>query len=375
MSRLLPAVLMAWRNLSRTKVRSILAALGIVIGVIAIASLGMLGATLRQQATQNLGDIGNQVTVQPSQESDERFITERQLRDIERVARDEEVVPIIDGIEQVEFGQEPGPVRVYYFSEPPSTYSAVDGQIPSPLRGSALVGNELAERLGVEPGNQITVNGSSYRVRAIIEGSGNFFSPVEPSQAVILPRGNREDYDEVLVTADTGDEANETAMALRESLNTHRGKKVDVRELSDITENINEFFNFLNIFLIGLGGISLLVAGVSILNVMLMSTVERREEIGVLRAVGFRKRDVLKIMLTESMLLGAAGGIVGALFSVGVSALVAHFALQDATAILVASNVQYLLLGIGFGIGTSLLSGLYPAWKAANEHPVDALRS
>jgi putative ABC transport system permease protein len=80
-------------------------------------------------------------------------------------------------------------------------------------------------------------------------------------------------------------------------------------------------------------------------------------------------------MLTESMLLGAAGGIVGALFSVGVSALVAHFALQDATAILVASNVQYLLLGIGFGIGTSLLSGLYPAWKAANEHPVDALRS
>jgi putative ABC transport system permease protein len=374
MSRYLPALLMARRNLTRTKVRSILAALGIVIGVVAIASLGMLGATLRQQATENLGDLGNQVIVSPAQEADTEYITDRQLQDIERNARGAEVIPVVDGIERFQYGRETSTVRTYYFSSAPPSYEVVDGQIPDPLRGGVLVGTGLADRFNIEPGNSITVNGTSYRVRAVVRGSGNFFSPVSPDNAVILPRGGRDRVSQVLITAETGPEANATAMGIKESLNNRRQKQVDVQELSDITENINQFFGFLNAFLIGLGSISLLVAGVSILNVMLMSTVERREEIGVLRAVGFQKRDVLKIMLTEATLLGAVGGVVGALLSVVVGAVVAQFALQDATAILVASNVQFLVLGIGFGIGTSLLSGLYPAWKAANEHPVDALR-
>ena len=375
MSRFFPALLMARRNLTRTKVRSILAALGIVIGVVAIASLGMLGTTLRQQATQNLGDIGNQVIVSPSQEADEEFITNRQLQDIERTARGSEVVPTVEGIEDMEYGRESTSVRVFYYSTVPTSYQSVDGDIPDPLRGGALVGADLADRIGVGPGNSITVNGTTYRVRAVVEGSGSFFSPINPNNAVVLPRGNRDDISQVVITADTGPEANATAVALRESLNNRREAQVDVRELSDITENINEFFGFINAFLIGLGSISLLVAGVSILNVMLMSTVERREEIGVLRAVGFQKRDVLKIMLTEAGLLGVAGGVIGAVLAVGVGMLVAQFAIGDPTAVLIAENVQFVALGIGFGVVTSILSGLYPAWKAANEHPVEALRS
>ncbi|WP_246983160.1 ABC transporter permease [Halorientalis marina] len=374
MSRLLPAVLMARRNLTRTKVRSILAALGIVIGVIAIASLGMLGTTLRQQATQNLGDIGNQVIVSPAQEADENHITDRQLQDIERTARGKEVVPMVEGIEDLEFGREETTTQVYYFSSVPSSYTATDGDIPDPLRGGALVGADLADRIDLEPGNSITVNGTSYRVRATVEGSGSFFSPINPNNAVVLPRGNRDEISQVVITADTGPEANATAVALRESLNDRRSEQVNVRELSDITEDINEFFGFINAFLIGLGSISLLVAGVSILNVMLMSTVERREEIGVLRAVGFQKRDVLKIMLTEAALLGLAGGVIGAVLAVGVGMLVAQFALGDPTAVLIPENIQFVVLGVGFGLVTSVLSGLYPAWKAANEHPVEALR-
>jgi putative ABC transport system permease protein len=366
---------MARRNLTRTKVRSILAALGIVIGVIAIASLGMLGTTLRQQATQNLGDIGNQVIVSPSQESDEEFVTNRQLQDIERTARGSEVVPMVEGIEELEYGRESTNVRVYYFDSVPGSYQTVDGDIPDPLRGGALVGADIADRIGVGPGNSITVNDTTYRVRAVVEGSGSFFSPINPNNAVVLPRGNRDEVDQVVISAATGPEANETAVAVRESLNGRRGQQVDVRELSDITDNINEFFGFINAFLIGLGSISLLVAGVSILNVMLMSTVERREEIGVLRAVGFQKRDVLKIMLTEAALLGLVGGVIGAVLAVGVGMLVAQFALGDPTAVLIPENVQFVALGIAFGIVTSILSGLYPAWKAASQNPVEALRS
>jgi putative ABC transport system permease protein len=366
---------MARRNLTRTKVRSILAALGIVIGVIAIASLGMLGTTLRTQATQNLGDIGNQVIVSPAQDADRDYITDRQLQDIERTARGSEVVPMVQGIERLEYGRESTSVQVFYFSTVPTSYETVEGDVPDPLRGGALVGSDLAERVGVGPGNSITVNETTYRVRAVVEGSGSFFSPINPNNAVVLPRGNRDRIDQVVISADTGPEANETAIAIRESLNGRRGQQVQVQELSDITESINEFFGFINAFLVGLGSISLLVAGVSILNVMLMSTVERREEIGVLRAVGFQKRDVLKIMLTEAALLGLVGGVIGAILAVGVGMLVAQFALGDPTAVLIPENVQFVVLGIAFGIVTSILSGLYPAWKAASQNPVEALRS
>ncbi|PSP50949.1 ABC transporter substrate-binding protein, partial [Halobacteriales archaeon QH_3_68_24] len=94
---------MARRNLGRTKVRSILAALGIVIGVIAIASLGMFGLTLRYQITESLGDIGNQVLVTPGEDSD--VITERDLREIQTVAGpDARVVPSKTRITTVRYG-------------------------------------------------------------------------------------------------------------------------------------------------------------------------------------------------------------------------------------------------------------------------------
>ncbi|MFD1588805.1 ABC transporter permease [Halorientalis brevis] len=365
---------MASRNLTRTKVRSVLAALGIVIGVVAIASLGMLGASLRQQATQDLGSIGDQLVVYPSSDSGEyEPLTDREVREIERVATGATVVPLRRQQHSVSFGRQESHMSVYRMAKPGAPYSANMGRVPDPLRSGALVGSETAEQFDLEPGNTIAVNGSTYRVRAVLEEQSSY-SPVDPNDAIILPfdHSNR-NYSQVIVEAASGQDANATAMSIKGQLN-QRERTVSVFEMSSYTEQINSFFGFLNVFLLGVGSISLLVAGVSILNVMLMSTVERREEIGVLRAVGFQKRDVLKIMLTEAALLGVFGGVVGTVLSVGIGALVANVAIQDPSIVLDASNLQYLALAFGFGVGTSVLSGLYPAWKAANEHPVEALR-
>jgi putative ABC transport system permease protein len=373
--RFVPSIQIAWRNLSRTKVRSLLAAVTIVIGVVAVASLGILGATLRDQATQSLGDIGNQVVVTPAEGTDTRSISERQLADVERVARDSEVVPVVSAVQEGTFGIKTRRVQVHYFGDPPPSYEAADGQIPEPLRGGALVGTELGRKLDLEPGNTITVNGTSYRVRALVKGSGSAFSPISPQNAIILPRENRHEYSQVVVIADSSTEANETATEINASLNTRRNRVVDVQALSSFTEGIDQFFGFLNAFLRGLGAISLVVAGVSILNVMLMSTIERREEIGVLRAVGYQKRHVLRIMLAEALLLGIGGSLIGIVLSFGIGTAIALVALNDATAMLTPYVVKNLLLGASFGIGTSMVSGLYPAWKAASERPVDALQS
>jgi len=175
------------------------------------------------------------------------------------------------------------------------------------------------------------------------------------------------------VTAESGQAANETAVAIRQDLN-RREARVSILELRSFTEQIEEFFDLLNLFLLGIGSISLIVAGVSILNVMLMSTIERREEIGVLRAVGYQRLDVLRIILTEALLLGLIGGVIGALLSIGSGLLINHLMLGDATEAITLLNAGYVLVALFFGVATSVISGLYPAYKAANEQPVDALR-
>jgi len=376
--RRFPALLMARRNIGRTKIRSILAALGIVIGVIAIASLGMFGLTLRYNIQQNLGDIGNQVQVSPASDDSGRLATfsERDIRDIERVAGpDATVVPQKQRFIPVALDRgEPENRIVRGIARPSEIYEARSGSIPDPYRSGALVGATLAEENDLEPGSTITVDGSTVRVLAVLEASqGLGFSNVGDS--VILPANRLGDrgWDQVTITTESSTRANQTAVALREELNDRR-ERVEVQDFSDIADSIGQTFQTLNLFLIGIGSISLLVAGISILNVMLMSTVERREEIGVMRAVGFQKMDVLKIMLSEATLLGFVGGVVGIVFSVAAGMIINHVITGTVTTAFRPQNFVYIGLAFAFGVGTALLSGFYPAWKAANERPVDALR-
>jgi len=203
------------------------------------------------------------------------------------------------------------------------------------------------------------------------------FSPVAPDNAVFLPESAfaADGYAQALVVAESGATARAAADAIRETVNV-REERVDLFELAAVVDEINDFFDLLSTFLLGLGAISLVVAGVSILNVMLMSTVERRQEIGVMRAVGVTRRDVLRVLLAEAGLIGAAGAAAGTLLTVLlVAGLVATTPAVDAALVLDPTNGYYLLLALVFGVGVGIVSGAYPAWKAANERPVEALRS
>jgi len=370
----LPALFVARRNLSRNRLRSALAALGILVGVVAIASLGIFGNVLAVGADDALGDIGTQVIVTPNADAGLDSIDEGTVTEIERVTADGTVVPLKTDGGLVTRGGASSAATVYGIENPDSLYTADDGRLPERHRQGAILGADLAEGLDARVGDTVEVTGETRRVIAVLEPVESF-TPISPNDAVMLPESDvgGDGYQQVVIRTDTGPAATANAAAVEATIND-RAEVVDVFELSSILAEIEEFFSLLSAFLVGLGGISLFVAGVSILNVMLMSTVERRQEIGVLRAVGVSRRAVLRTMLFEATLLGLLGAFAGVAVTVCLVAALYLATPVELWIVLDPTNGLYLLGAFVFGVLISVVSGLYPAWKAANERPVDALR-
>ena len=367
-----PSALMAWRNLGRNRARTALAALGIVIGVVAIASLGMAGASIQYSTQQELGGLANQVTVSAGEDNPEPGLTESQLREIRGLVVDADVVAQKRGMTTLDAGGETDRVSVTGLTQAGALYDAQEGEVPERLRSGALVSSEVALGYDLEIGDPIEYDGQLYRIRGILEpqqGFGGGASVVLPVSAL----SNQEYYSTVTIVAEDGAAAEVVAERLETQVNG-REEILSVTTLASVQESINSLTNTLNLALIGIGSISLVVAAVSILNVMLMSTIERRGEIGVLRAVGIRRGEVLRMILTEAGLLGVIGGAVGAVVALGVGLLMNQVLFGDPSLVFEWASMRYLLFGFVFAVVASLLSGLYPAWKAANERPVETLR-
>ncbi|MGB9965627.1 ABC transporter permease [Halobacterium hubeiense] len=367
-----PSVLMAWRNLGRNRVRTALAALGIVIGVVAIASLGMAGAALQYQATENLGGLADEVTVTAGEDNAEG-LTETHVRQIRQVSTDATVIPVKGDRTTVAANGEEVRAGVTGVTQASALYTAGEGEVPERLESGAVVSNNLASELGLEVGDPVEYGGQLYRIRGVTEAAGGFGGGANTLVLPLSALADQQYYDRVTLITDGGDAAQDLAAAVDARLND-REEVVTATTSAAALEQINSFLSTLNLALLGIGSISLVVASVAILNVMLMSTIERRGEIGVLRAVGIRRSEVLRMLLTEAGFLGLVGGLAGAVVSLGVGLVIFEALAGDPAAALAWSSSRYLVYGLGFALGASLLSGLYPAWKAANERPVESLR-
>ncbi len=370
-----PAVTLAWRNLRRNRLRSVLATLGIVIGVLAIATLGVFGNVISLSAAQTLGGIGDQVIVSPAEDAGVESLNSRDIREVRRATGDRgEVVPLLTGSATVRDGGDRTLAQLYGTTTPGTLFQAREGSLPDRHRQGAIVGPAVADALGLRVGSTVDIEGNEYRVIAVLaEPEG--FSPIQPDTAVVLPPGEfREaEFGQVVIEADSGDAAGAIAGDVRDRLNA-RQQRVSVFALSSVVAEIARFFGLLSAFLIGIGAISLVVAGVSILNIMLVTTVERRGEIGVMRAVGIHREDVLRLLIVEATLLGVAGAVGGTVLSVLAVGGLWYFTPIGLDVVLVPTNAAYVLGAAAFGVLVSLVSGAYPAYKAASERPVEALR-
>lgn len=368
-----PSVLMAWRNLGRSRGRTALAALGVMIGVVAIASLGMAGAALQHQANQDLGVSTNQVTVTTGDDSLEPGLTETQVREIQRIAVDADVVPQKSSQTLLAANGNETRVSVTGVTRASALYDASEGEVPDRFESGALISSSLADELDLSLGDPVRYNGQQYRIRGITESETGFGGGGDTLILPLSALSQQEYYDTVTIVTTDSDQSRALADRIENRLNERRDV-VSTTTMAETREQINSFLNTLNLALLGIGSISLVVASVAILNVMLMSTIERRGEIGVLRAVGIRRMEVLRMIVTEAVFLGVIGGLIGALVSLGIGLVMFHLLVGDPMVVFTWNSFRYLVYGFFFAVIASLLSGLYPAWKAANERPVDSLR-
>lgn len=368
-----PVTALAWRNLSRAKSRSALATLGILIGVVAIISLGMFGTTLQAFFIQDAERFLQTAQVSPGEDSESPVLDEDDIAEIGALV-DAQVYPVESRASVIESSRETTRATVTATERPRAFVTAATGQIPKNWRSGALVGQRLASQLEVSVGDALRVGDRTVRVVAVLESTprGGF---VQADDGVFLPPSQLDarGASRVLLRTDSPEAAFRAAETIRQELNTDRQERVNVFDAEASIQRFQSQISTIQTFLLGIGAVSLLVAAVSILNVMLMSAIERREEVGVLRAVGYHRRDILQLMLSEAALLGVVGAIVGAILSVGLGAIINQLLLGDPMAF--SDSVLWnIALGMGFGVAAALLSGLYPAWKAANARPVEALR-
>ncbi|QZP36443.1 ABC transporter permease [Halobaculum magnesiiphilum] len=381
-----PAFLMARRNVARAKTRSALAVAVILIGVVAIGAIGAGGVAFQESQFETLGSIGADLQVFAGEDNENGYLTAADVGRIDRVSGQAEIVPLKQGnADVIEGGSTAGSATVYGVGEPSTLYEVREGSIPPNWRNGVLVGSTLADRYDLRPGSKVTLRRTvtedgetvrrteEYRVTAVLAQAGQA-DIANPNEAFVLPPDEFDDdaFAQVIVRAEDATAANETAMQIKRTFNGRR-QLVSVFERGDVAEQIDEAFRLINLFLVGIGAISLVVAGVSIANVMLMSAIERREEIGVLRAVGYQKLDIVRIMLAEATVLGVVGSLLGGAVTLGVVAVINDALLGDPFAF-PPGSLGYVAAGMVFGVIASLLAGIYPAWTAARERPVEALR-
>ncbi|RXE57159.1 multidrug ABC transporter substrate-binding protein [Methanoculleus taiwanensis] len=386
----------ARRNIRLHWFRSVLAVIGIVIGVIAIASLGILSNSLVLSITETISDVGDTVIVTPHTGAaagngpgppggggiTSNTLSDQQVERIERAVGQNTVIPLSQGGDRIVVGSETGAAVIYAMpvEDMPPLLDLADGIYPRSSSG-ALAGSALAEEFGLEPGSRVQVGSNasnSVRVVGIIAERGVGFD-INPDSALIVPDVwyrdlyGEEGYDQVIVKVRDVNDIDEVKSAIEETLN-RRETVVDVMDTRMILESLFAVFEQISVFTLAIGSISLVVAGVSILNVMMMSVAERTREIGVMRSIGTRQRDVLAMFLYEALILGIIGSIVGGVMSVGTGYLVNAIVLQRPEFLFAPSSLVYILYGMLFGIATSVAAGIYPAWRASRLRPIEALR-
>jgi putative ABC transport system permease protein len=249
------------------------------------------------------------------------------------------------------------------------------------------VAKALFDRTEGITGEMVRLDGQPFRIIGVLEskGGGSFGSQDNvlmvpfTTATTRLIRRSRDQVDLLIVQAASPEVVKQAAEEVRQILRTrHRiiigPDDFTVFTQEDFIQTAATITGVFTIFLGGIAGISLLVGGIGIMNIMLVSVTERTREIGLRKALGARRRDILIQFLTESSLLSLIGGVIGIGFGWLIAYVVGRIAEANNTPFSPAIGIDAILMATLFSTAVGLFFGLYPANRAAGLEPVEALR-
>ena len=395
-------------SLAANKLRSALTILGIVIGVGAVIAMLAIGQGAQASITGSIEGIGSNLlfVVRGGESQDVGTAKWLTLEDSEAMLDAFQapsvigVAPILEGGGEVSAQGESTTTSLYGVTpdyEWVRNATVAEGEFinETHLLGRAAVailGPAVADDLfgrheGVV-GESVRINGQPFRVIGVTEekgGSGftnddnRVLVPLTTAQTRLFQRLVPNSADMVIVQAIDSESvpqaSEEISAILRARHRTDLGRDdFTVFNQQDFLATAATITGVLTIFLGGIAAISLLVGGIGIMNIMLVSVIERTREIGLRKALGARKRDILIQFLAESSLLSLAGGILGIILGWLISTLVGAIAAAAQADINPTISLDSILLATLFSMAVGLVFGVYPANRAANLQPVEALR-
>jgi len=397
----------ALESLVSNKMRTSLTVLGIVIGVAAVIAMLAVGTGTQSSITGQIEGIGtNVIFISSGGDEDVRNPKPLTLNDAEALADPLAapnviaVAPILSGRSEVAYGGESSPVSISGITpdyKMVANETLTEGEFISETdilgqSSVAVIGPETAEKLfdrtdGIT-GETIRINGQPFRVIGVLESKGGsgfgsqddrVLVPITTAQSRLTQRNPKNSVDSIQVQAFSSETVNIAAEEISEILRLRHRTEVGVDDFTiftqqnilDIASTITGVFT---IFLGGIAGISLLVGGIGIMNIMLVSVTERTREIGLRKALGARKRDILSQFLTESVVLSLLGGLMGIILAWILATAIGAVAAASGTPIDPEISLSSVLLATLFSMAVGLLFGLYPANRAASLQPVEALR-
>jgi putative ABC transport system permease protein len=388
-------------DFKRSKVRTFLTSLGILIGVLSVVLLIALGLGLKNYIQSQFESLGsNLVYVFPGQifrggrfrnsegiGVDSIRFDEKDVRNIEKISYAAAVVPAYSQSVKVEAHgkQEFGDLyasneKIFDVRnlkvEAGAVFTSSDVGKRSKL---AVMGPKIAEKIfedkNIAIGKYIRLNGQRFKVIGVIQakGGGGFGGPDFDSYIYVpytaaTSFNPKKQFALILIQA----KSEESLIALKDELKKILLKRYDeadftVTEQKEILDIVSQIFSIINSVLVAIGSISLIVGGIGIMNIMYATVTERTKEIGIRRAIGATKRDILLQFLSESAILSVFGGLMGLIIAFSIVTLVSPIfpASINFGAVAIA-----LLISSGIGI----FFGVFPARRAANLSPVDAIR-
>lgn len=396
---------LAVKNLRRRKLRSWLTMIGIFVSIAIIFVLISLSLGLQSALSEHIRTLGaDKLFVYPSLEAGIPGLG----NPISMTTDDFDVVSRVSGVKTAAYmSMESGKLvfndqtRYFMIAGFPldkaasevlyesSNLKLDEGKIFSPDdTGYIMLGSEY--KYGkvfdkpVKTGDRILLNDVPFKVRGIFKSLGNpaddqnVYMGIEDMKEV-FNTSNRVDF--MIVQIQQGADIKEVSSRIEKKMMAFRDVTEKTKDFSVVApeELIRSYQNVLNIvmaFLLGVAAISLVVGGVGIANTMYTAVLERYKEIGIMKAVGARNSDILKIFLVESGLLGLIGGIIGVVLGIIIGQIVEIIAVNSLHTTLLQSPIPpYLVAGcLIFAFLAGALSGTFPAWQASQIKPVQALR-